>query len=195
MQETWVQSLVGKIPWRRERLPTPVFWPGECHNCGLPYSSDGKEFACNEGDGSLIPGSGRSPGEGNGNPLQYSWLENPMDRGLAGYSPWGQKELDTTKWLTHTYIPMGPHWPSYFFWFSFYHVMPQTGNSTCPSARAWNQPSLLCQPIWEDLQVIFISAVHSGRSLGCNWNKRGMLLLHYISDSLKEEADRWRRNK
>ena len=39
----------------------------------------GKEFACNEGDLGLIPGLGRSPGEGNGNPLQYSCLENPMD--------------------------------------------------------------------------------------------------------------------
>ena len=40
-----------------------------------------KESACNAGDLGLIPGSGRSPGEGNGNPLQYSYLENPMDRG------------------------------------------------------------------------------------------------------------------
>ena len=43
--------------------------------------SDGKESACNAGDPSLIPGSGRSPGEGNGFPLQYSCLENSMDRG------------------------------------------------------------------------------------------------------------------
>ena len=43
--------------------------------------SDGKESACSAGDGGSIPGWGRSPGEGNGNPLQYSCLENPMDRG------------------------------------------------------------------------------------------------------------------
>ena len=48
---------------------------------GFPCSSDGKESACNAGDLDFIPGSGRSPGEGNGNPLQYSCLENPMDRG------------------------------------------------------------------------------------------------------------------
>ena len=47
----------------------------------LPCSSDGKESACNAGDLGSIPGSGRSPGEGNGNPLQYSCPENPMDRG------------------------------------------------------------------------------------------------------------------
>ena len=48
---------------------------------GFPYGSAGKESTCNEGDRGLIPGSGRSPGEGNGYPLQYSCLENPMDRG------------------------------------------------------------------------------------------------------------------
>ena len=48
---------------------------------GLPLWLSGKESTCQEGDLSLIPGSGRSPGEGNGNPLQYSCLENPMERG------------------------------------------------------------------------------------------------------------------
>ena len=47
----------------------------------LPYNSDGKESACNTGDPGSIPGSGRSSGEGIGNPLQYSCLEDPMDRG------------------------------------------------------------------------------------------------------------------
>ena len=49
----------------------------------LPGSAGGKEFACNTGDPGSIPGSGRPPGGGNGNSLQYSCLENPMDRG-----PW-----------------------------------------------------------------------------------------------------------
>ena len=48
---------------------------------GLPCSSVGKDSACNAGDLGSIPGLGRSPGEGNGYPLQYSCLENPMDRG------------------------------------------------------------------------------------------------------------------
>ena len=47
----------------------------------FPGSSDGKEFACNAGDPGSILGSRRSPGEGNGNTLQYFCLENPMDRG------------------------------------------------------------------------------------------------------------------
>ena len=50
-------------------------------NVCFPGGSDGKESACNAGNLGLIPGSGRSPREGNGNPLQYSCLENPKDRG------------------------------------------------------------------------------------------------------------------
>ena len=48
---------------------------------GLPGGSAGKVSACNVQDPGSIPGTGRSPGEGNGNPLQYFWPENPMDRG------------------------------------------------------------------------------------------------------------------
>jgi len=49
---------------------------------GFPGGSDGKESVCKEGDPGLIPGLGRSPGEVNSNPLQYSCLENSMDRGV-----------------------------------------------------------------------------------------------------------------
>ena len=57
----------------------------------FPGGSDGKECAYKAGDLGSIPGSGRSPGEGNGNPFQYSSLENSTDR---GYSPWDQTEKD-----------------------------------------------------------------------------------------------------
>ena len=72
MQETLVHSWVGKICWRRDRLPTPVF-------LGFLGGSTGKESACNAGDLGSIPGLGRSPGEGDGYPLQYSDLKNSMD--------------------------------------------------------------------------------------------------------------------
>ena len=62
----------GKIRWRRDRLPTPVFLV-------FPGGSAGKASSCNAGDLDLIPGLGRSPGEGNGYLLQYSGLENTMD--------------------------------------------------------------------------------------------------------------------
>ena len=65
---------------------------------GFPGGSDGKESACNAGDMCSIPGLGRFSGEGNGNPLQYSCLENAHgQRSLADYSPWGHKESDTTE--------------------------------------------------------------------------------------------------
>ena len=57
-----------------------------------------KNLLTNAGYVDLIPGLGRSSGEETGNPLQYSCLGNPIDRGgLSGYSPWGHKELDTTE--------------------------------------------------------------------------------------------------
>ena len=71
----------------------------------FPGHSDGKESACNVGDLGLIPGLGRSPGEGNGNPLQYSCLANPhgQRRILAGYTSWGHKESDMTDRLSIAY--------------------------------------------------------------------------------------------
>ena len=63
---------------------------------GFSGGSDSKESSYNAGDLSSIPGSGGSPGEGNGNPLWYSCLENPMNRGAWG-ATWGCKESDTTK--------------------------------------------------------------------------------------------------
>ena len=68
---------------------------------GFPGSSAGKESTCNAGDLSSIPGLGRSSGEGHGNSLQYSCLENPYgQRSLAGYSPWGHKESDMPEQLS-----------------------------------------------------------------------------------------------
>ena len=75
-----------RIPWAEE-------WWARVHgvtrsrtqlsdNMGFPGSSDNKESTCNAGHLDLNPGLGRSPGEGNGNPLQYSGLENPRDRGV-----------------------------------------------------------------------------------------------------------------
>ena len=91
MQETLVQFLGQEIPPKRDRLPTPIF-------LGFPGGSDGKESTRNMGDMGSIPGLGRCPGEGKGNPLQYSCLENPYgQKSLGGYSSWGRKESDTTE--------------------------------------------------------------------------------------------------
>ena len=71
---------------------------------GLSQWLSGKESTCKEGDTrdmGLISGLGRSLGGGHGNPLQYSYLENPMDRG--GYSSWGCKDSNTTEAIDDTY--------------------------------------------------------------------------------------------
>ena len=79
MQETPVLFLGWEDPRRRDRLPTPVF-------LGFPCGSAGKESTCNVGDLGLIPGLGRSAGEGKGHPLQYSGLENSMDGIVHGFA-------------------------------------------------------------------------------------------------------------
>ena len=70
---------------------------------GFPRSSVGKESACNSGDPSSIPGLGRSVGEGNGNPLKYSCLENPMDRGAwqATVHEVTRKDIMYASWKSH----------------------------------------------------------------------------------------------
>ena len=107
--ETGFDPWVGKIPWRGKWQPTPVFLPGEphgqrnlvgyiqsmgsqrvgcdwaakhtCDSWGFLGGSVVKNLTASARDMGSIPGSRRSPGEGNGNPLQFSCLGNPMDRG------------------------------------------------------------------------------------------------------------------
>ena len=91
MQETLVQFLVQKDPLEKGLATSPAF-------LGFRGGSDGTESACNAGDLGSIPRLGRSPGGGQGNPLQHSCLENPHgQRSLAGCSLWSLKELDTTE--------------------------------------------------------------------------------------------------
>ena len=74
---SWVPSMGEKNINSRFHLFDIISWS----TSGSPPSLVGKEPACNAGDLGSLPGTGRSPGEGNSNPLQYSCLENPMDRG------------------------------------------------------------------------------------------------------------------
>ena len=83
-----VASPALKTNYTKEMLEPPLSW-------GFPGGSHGKESICNARDLGSIPGSGRSPGEGKGKPLQYSGLENSTGR--EGYGPQGHKELDTTE--------------------------------------------------------------------------------------------------
>ena len=77
---------------------------------GFPGCLDGKESACNAGAPGSIPGSGRSPGEGNGNPLQYSCLGNPMDQGAwwaTVHAVTKSQTLFVSNWTTNTHTNKG----------------------------------------------------------------------------------------
>ena len=77
---------------------------------GLPRWLSGKESACNAGDAHSVPGLGRSTGKGNGNPLQYSCLGNPMDRGAWWAIVRGvKKESDTTERLNSNWTQLSLH--------------------------------------------------------------------------------------
>ena len=109
----WAVAVATTARARGQNLPLCERWGDGCASpavgpcatgcLGFSGGSDSKASACSVGDLGSIPGLGRSPGEGNGNPLQYSCLENSMDWGapqsLVGYSPWCRKESDTTERL------------------------------------------------------------------------------------------------
>ena len=115
-----MDSWVRKFPWRRDRLPTPVF-------LSSPGGLDGKESSCNVGELGSIPELGRSPGGGHNNPLQYSCLENPHgQRNLAGYSPWGRKELDTTERLSTAQL-----------WRTVWQFLKKQGYHTTQPSYSW----------------------------------------------------------
>ena len=100
---TWrprFDSWLGKICWRRDRLPTPVF-------LGFPHSSAVKESTRKAGDLGSIPGLGRSPGEGKGYPLQYSCLENSMDCIVHGVAESDMTEQLSLSQSAHSLWPLG----------------------------------------------------------------------------------------
>ena len=79
--------------WTAVQLP--LIHSPPLSSADFPGGSDGKESACNEGDPVLTTWWGRSPGEGNGNPLQYSYLGNPLDRGAWGATVHGVAKSQT----------------------------------------------------------------------------------------------------
>ena len=101
---------------------------------GFPGGSEGKESAYSAGDLCSIPGLGRSPGEGNGNPLQYSCLKNPMDRGAwqATYSPQGQASL-----VAHTVKNPPAMWDTWAQSLGWEDALEEEGMATHSSILAW----------------------------------------------------------
>ena len=90
------QSTILSVP--TDTIWKEVFLSSIGTTCGFPWWLKGKESICSAGDVGSRSGSRRSAGEGNGNRLQYSYLENPMDRRAWGATePWGHTESDTTE--------------------------------------------------------------------------------------------------
>ena len=106
----WFNSWVRKIPWRREWLSAPVF-------LGFSCGSASKESACTVGDLGLISGLGRSPGEGNGYPLQYSWASLVVQ-------------------LVKNLPAMRETWVLFLGW----KDPPKEGKTTLSSVLAWRSP-------------------------------------------------------
>ena len=109
MQETQVWFLVRKIHWRRDRLPSPVF-------LGFPCGSASKGATCNARDLGLIPGLGRSPGEGKGYPLQYFGLENSTDCIIYGVTKI-QTQLSNFHFTSCHHLGKVIIWELFFFFF------------------------------------------------------------------------------
>ena len=152
---------------------------------GFPGGSVVKNPPASAGDLGLIPGSGRSSGEGNGNPLQYSCLGNPMGRGAwKGYRPWSRKELVITEWLKHTHThssskeaELGHLPPSRC---RNPRTLEQEFNSVTWSlgCDSWN--SLRKYRLWWWLVTIrVVSLLHITPSLfvQCNWTRTSILPL------------------
>ena len=120
-KHTWFSALLDHLLQQLGSLSFQLNWAKAKHSFpssfSFPGGSDDKESACNVGDPVLILESGGSPGEGNGNLLQYSCLQNPMDRGTWLHSPQGHTEPHTTEGLTH-----------------FPSLSPQFGSDCIPSA-------------------------------------------------------------
>ena len=137
-------SQVGKIHWRRDRLATPVFQ-------GFPGDSDDNESVCIVGDLGLIPGLGRSPGEGNGYPFQYSCLENYMDRGAWQATVHGVAKSWTRQRLSLVSSQINKHVRYYLIYIKYikHRYKPKMKHESQNESHSVMSNSLRPHGIWE----------------------------------------------
>ena len=135
---------------------------------GFPGGSDGKASACNVGDPDLSPGSGRSPGEGKGNLLQYC-LENPMDRGAWWAIVHG------VPWAGHTLVtkppppPLSMKFPRHEYWSRLPFPSPGVGKLLTRSS-GWNKPCReLHLPSYCSLPAFLWAEIHERFLFGGNF--------------------------
>ena len=149
----------------------------EC--CCFPGVSNSKESAYSAGDSGSIPGLGKSPGEGNGNPLQYSCLENPMDR-----RAW-QATVHVVTRVRHDLVTK----PSHHWCMSIFHIHKRRLYTwTSPDGQNWNQiDNIFCSQRWRS--SIQWAKTRWGADCGSdhkpllqnsdlNWRKQGKPLVH-----------------
>ena len=119
-------SLAGPRSWQLNQERAEILLSGATSLAGSPGGSDGKASACSAGDPGSISGLGRSPGKGNGNPLQYSCLENSTDWGAWLQSMGSQRVGHNTAsslWLFEI-LRMWYHTVFVFFWLISLIIMP-----------------------------------------------------------------------
>ena len=143
-QWTWIWINAGSSWWTRK--------PGLLQSMGsqkirhnwvtkMITGSDGKESACNAGDPSSIPGSGRSPGEGNGKPLQYSCLENPINREAW----WAIMHVVASSWTRLKQLSMHKLALETMFLFITLYCQLHTNHQTC--LESWLSSTWISQSI------------------------------------------------
>ena len=155
-------------------LPIRVPW-------GFPDGSDSKESACNERDLGLIPGSGRSPGKGNGNPLQYSCLENPMNRGAWWTTVHGVAKSRTrlSNWVhmhTHTHTRARPWGAQRKSQVRISHRMKSRSNPYTEITAGWDSPAWVMLFLLALSHLIYPTALQGGDHCPCFRNEGAEVL-------------------
>ena len=154
---------------------------------GFPGGSQGKESDCNVGDLDSIPGLGKSPGGGNDNPLHYSCLKDPHgQRSLAGYSPQGRKESDTTDWLSTAELPHFCHSePNVCISFIFIVLMPVIAATAAAAAKSLQS----CLTLWDPIDSSPQGSLSLGFSRQEHWSG-----LPFPSPMHESEKWKWSRS-
>ena len=134
-------------------MKPPLKTPDLSCRRGFPGGSDGKESTCNAGDLGLILGWGRFPGEGKGNPLQYSCLENPMDRGVWWVRVHGVTKSQTRLSDSYTHIHIGTPCGSTSYILVLHTPQIQGDRSSCTWDPSESRPVYLF--IWLFICILY----------------------------------------
>ena len=131
-------------PWVPVKVALSVFQKSNSYLVGFPSGSDGKASVCNAGDLGSIPGLGRSPGEGNGSPLRYSCLENPMDQPTLpskGSQRVGHDWATSLSLSSHVSFCYLNHYFPFSLFFPHVWELSNLRDSACMHVKTWDSTS------------------------------------------------------